>query len=331
MRFLIIAPISNLYPSGIPIFVRTICSELSVVSEKIILILEKSVNGIALSKSATEYYSTPKGNLNIEWVPSDYFTKFQRHCLTYRIEEIVNKNSIDIVVSIGAYRSGFCATVASKLCNIKHFAIILYEDSFKHHLNNSEGLNVTIRNSDSCACFNPLVSEHLKIFYGPNILCPAFDNKDLLGDMRFNPDDEDRKFIRKKTENELIVLSTGLLNESNHLNDLVNRASDYIGKGYKWIHAGIISPQFLIKLVTKLTIVGYAESFELVNIISRTRFLLLISETSVILIPEGSRDTRIIEVEANSFDIQIDAPPAYFDNESSKTIKINDWIRGIAT
>ena len=203
----------------------------------------------------------------------------------------------------------------------------MYEDVYKYHLNNAESINIALNNSEYCACINSKVIEHIKAFYGNKIQCNLLDVDEII-QSQINVNLElDIEYVEKFTSGNKYILTTGNLDEIYHLSDLVSRAVKYLTSEIKWIHAGVISPRFLIKLYSQLDILGYAQQFDVVGILSRERIQALISKAKTILIAEGTRDTSAILVESRFWNIDMDIPDTDINNIFSlEKVNIKKWI-----
>ncbi|MEM7181982.1 MAG: hypothetical protein AAF518_13780, partial [Spirochaetota bacterium] len=262
-----------------------------------------------------------------EWLPNDYFHKNQRHILTYYLEEVLLQKEITHLFSVGIYRCGFSATVAAKLINCLHIPILLYEDSFSYHLNNAEAIQVVLQNSQFAACFNPSVQLHTQAFY-PSLLCPAILTIDSpVQTLSEEQGEYEFKYIQKVTQRKPYVLTSGILDESHHLPDLLQRMGVYLRQGKLWVHAGVISPNFLQKLSVKLALLSYPDSLYITGILSRSKFLAFLQKADLVLVAKGKRDTGVLESEAKSLAKILDLPNLVTETKPSvpKNI-ISDWL-----
>lgn len=321
-RLLILAPVLERFPGGIPAFLSYLIFQLGKQVASLTVLIDKPTYFHDFYHPAIESYRTAAKNLEIRWLPADYFHKTSRHILTHTLEQILAEKQITTAISIGSYRCGFALTVAAGLYGCRHIPILLYEDCFIHHLNHAQALATVLQNSQQLACFHSKIVEHIRIFYRQSPIVHLLSTCELVDLVdEFSP--QEVNFVDKNTRGSAYVLTAGHLSERHHLGELVDRLSRYLDDGKLWLHIGSISSRYLLQLARRLALLGFEQQFDVLGILERNKFLAFLKRADALVIAQGESNTGILAHEAEFYQVAVDYPTGYQDG---RPISIQEWL-----
>jgi hypothetical protein len=308
MSYCIIANLRRYRLSGVPTGILRLIRELVSRQVSVTLVLPKD-STLGQFSVAHEQYALPNGEIHVEWLPDWLFMEDSREQLIHRLEALISARNIQQICAVGVYDTGYVAAIASHLRKIRMSSLLLYRDVFSMHRNQPHELETVCRRAHTLLTMNWQLLDHLSCFQD-------LDGKAFAVDLF--PEDvaanwclfEDEPAHAGLTLEEPYVATTGTSSNLADIADLIDRITIAMQRenATRWIHAGDIDTQLLVRLSKSLALTGLLDTFDCLPPMSPARYGEFVKRAKCVVIPRGELDTGLGIRELLHWDVPIDLP-----------------------
>lgn len=303
---LILHAFDPLRPTGISRLVRRLCSELEKRSCRVTLAMPAMAERFSESKAEWESLAGGSQNVSLLWWESSQFTPPQREQLVQNLEQLHSRSAFDHVLAVGITQCGFAAAIACRILDIPYSVFVTYRDALCYHSLQPHELEVSVEHAFRAVTTNPHVLNHIKAFHQVEdrllLIDPRPDRKALQVEANFEN--------AERTEEEPYLLTTGHIDQFMQLRDLVDRVRSLASEQGldTWRHVGMLCPATKTRLEGLLATAKSPVLVHDVEIVPRRRYVELVSNAAVHVIPQGETDTNAAAYESEIWGVPTNYP-----------------------